>query len=894
MVVLSRANFKTVGCPEVDLHEPRIQRRRSERIAQSVPIVIRGMDLLGQPFEERTATLSFNLHGCRYCSKHHLPKNTWVTLEPGRGSDLQNVRARVAWIQRPHSVREFFQVALEFESPQNIWAFEPAPSDWVPVEADSVSRAAGVRPDPDRPAPESSAPEIPNAFGVMRGNSMTEISGVNPVSESAASEAAPGGPQIAESPLFRELSAELERRARQAVDEATARASEQVRKLAEETREKQSWMSEESFRKWKEEFEQVQTGARERLSAQQNQLVAGIRSEFEEGLSQARRLIEEIEKNREALRAENEAAAEEASRVAQARLQLEALEATRSSPAGTGTKPEVFSDEAAAKWRERLQGEMSVAQSQWNELLQSSLDGGVRRIAGQLSERSQDIVREAEHKMLERLNELRQPFLRTVSDAHETLDGVKAALDQELARAKVSLAEVERSTSGMAEFPGRIEAAKQESLNELNRRLQTILDAQTQELGGRAETLVQMAAEKTASALDALGRKLVESTAADLDAKIRPGLERAQEVLRELSSREMQAEEGLRLHRERLRQVSANSERELVSYIGLAVAEARKDFEAARHEAVAKCSEELDASGVRASRAAGEAMEKASQGIEQEARARLQTAVEQTLAAAGTSLDERSSAVKQEFASDLDAESSAQTEKIRQQLDGFTSELTGKARTQIEQAAEVTAAAFGQVLRGISDQEVEHFTTRSLDAMHARIQELEGSASQLLRNFETSAESSLARFHAQIAAHLETSVVEGRSSLAAEFNSVLAGYRSERDAHQKDWLENLERLTNEATGRYQERLDTTRDSWMVSSVRRLNEHGQNVIESLMRSADQALRDSCARFFDGLAETLRERSIGFANRGFPSNAAHEAAEVVPPSPPAESGLNQPNF
>ena len=45
---------------------------------------------------------------------------------------------------------------------------------------------------------------------------------------------------------------------------------------------------------------------------------------------------------------------------------------------------------------------------------------------------------------------------------------------------------------------------------------------------------------------------------------------------------------------------------------------------------------------------------------------------------------------------------------------------------------------------------------------------------------------------------------------------------------------------------------------MVSSARRLNEHGQNVIESLMRSADQALRDSCSRAFEGLAEMMRER------------------------------------
>ena len=100
------------------------ERRRSERLFEALPLIVRGTDLLGQPFEERTSTLSFNLHGCQYTSKHHLPRNSWVTLElPDAHS---NIRARVAWVQRPHSIREFLDVA-----------FGHAGMDWKPyVEID--------------------------------------------------------------------------------------------------------------------------------------------------------------------------------------------------------------------------------------------------------------------------------------------------------------------------------------------------------------------------------------------------------------------------------------------------------------------------------------------------------------------------------------------------------------------------------------------------------------------------------------------------------------------------------------------------------------------------------------------------------------------------------------
>jgi len=80
----------------------------------------------------------------------------------------------------------------------------------------------------------------------------------------------------------------------------------------------------------------------------------------------------------------------------------------------------------------------------------------------------------------------------------------------------------------------------------------------------------------------------------------------------------------------------------------------------------------------------------------------------------------------------------------------------------------------------------------------------------------------------------------------------------EGEAHQKAWTENLDRLSDEVVARYRERLETTADSWIVSSVRRLNEHGQNAIESHARS-DQALRHSCSRFFDDLAKLFGGRN-----------------------------------
>ena len=110
-----------------------LRKRRSTRIVQAVPLQVTGVDALGRPFVERTSSLILNCHGCRYQSKHYVLKNMWVKLEiPNADSEqpARTVRGRVAWIQRPRTVRQLFQVALELEVPGNVWGIGFPPEDW--------------------------------------------------------------------------------------------------------------------------------------------------------------------------------------------------------------------------------------------------------------------------------------------------------------------------------------------------------------------------------------------------------------------------------------------------------------------------------------------------------------------------------------------------------------------------------------------------------------------------------------------------------------------------------------------------------------------------------------------------------------------------------------------
>jgi hypothetical protein len=605
-------------------------------------------------------------------------------------------------------------------------------------------------------------------------------------------------------------------------------------------------------------------------------------------------LLNELDRKAEGLHSENQAALDSISRLAQARLQLEA--AQLQSPAESSAQQAANLEAATTELRERLQSELALAQSQWTELLQSSLDGSVDRLVKELSGRTHEILRETDQKLSDRLADLRQPLAQMSTSTQEILSSVKIALDQEVARARASLAEIEHSASRIKEYSAQLESATHDTLNELHGRLENILEAQTEEMKRRVDSLVAAVPQRIGPQLDSLGQQLAERTVAEVESKVAPRLDRVSESLRELAAREAQTEESLRLHRERLRQVSEVNLREASAQMTATLVNLRGEFEAARKDSLAKWSEELDAAGVRAAHAAAESIGRSSEWFQQEARSRLQVLVEQAASSAVTNLDEKTSEGARKFEAQLEERSQSRMVELQRQIESLASEVTTRTRSQLDIAAEEAAASFGQVIRDVADRETQQFTETSRSALSDRARELESLTGDRLNKFQAEATASMDQLQARMASELDASVARGRDALAAEFAKAADSFRIERESREAEWTQSALRISDEAVAKFHERLQTAADSWAISSVRRLNERGQTSVDALLRSADQALRDSFARVFENLSETLRERPSSRTGSGGQAQAADfaptESAEspMPPPSESASTGAN----
>jgi len=184
-----------------------LEGRRSTRVDRNVPLVVLGQTKTGLSFQEKTSTVSFNLHGCRYPSRHEYPIGSSVGLRvlQADGETISPViRAFVKSIHPPANPRELFQVGVELESPANIWNVSPAPSDWNRLlggSASSAGMATAAAPamEPSEPLAAAAALSAPSEFtlGDARTSQVTEFPSPSPVAAGAqaAKEASPAKPE---------------------------------------------------------------------------------------------------------------------------------------------------------------------------------------------------------------------------------------------------------------------------------------------------------------------------------------------------------------------------------------------------------------------------------------------------------------------------------------------------------------------------------------------------------------------------------------------------------------------------------------------------------------------------------------------------------------------------
>ena len=518
------------------------QKRRSTRIVQAIPVNVAGVDALGQPFKERTTTVMVNCHGCKYQSKHYVPKNSTITLEIPRTEPAlppRTVKGRVVWVQRPKAVRELFQIGLEFETAGNVWGIAFPPDDWFPCAEYQTAEVSGAIP---------IAPETTEMAARIPGPSTADTGAPPETSPDSKIHVVPAPAQTADPHLANALQmAKLVSDAKEALDKTLRRDAHAVinEEMTVVRQQLDVQLHEAVEHAIKVSMERVSESAGKKFIQQASERSAAI---VEEARKASHVNAENLDtKVREAVQRAVSHAAQEAAKQAAEQTTAHNLKQTveeavervvRQREAATPSLGILASPQAAQEhldqWKKSLEenahdvrnrtiaeaeADAAAARQRWNDEFAAAVNNASQKLEEKIGEVSEAAVTRAEQEIAAKQANIRSGLDEAAAGAQSVFQSLGSTLEQERARTEEMRARLEESAKATLEIAAE-QANIRSGLDEAVAGAQSIF----QSLGSTLEQ-ERARTEETRARLEESAQATLEIAAKQ--ANIRSGLDEA-------------------------------------------------------------------------------------------------------------------------------------------------------------------------------------------------------------------------------------------------------------------------------------------------------------------------------------------------------------------------------
>ncbi len=896
-----------------------IQKRRSTRIAQSVPITVMGVDALGQAFKERSSTVSVNCHGCKYQSKHYVPKGSQITMEiPRLESDAppRIMEATVAWVQRPRTVRELFQIGVQFTVPGNAWGIAFPPADWFPLPNEvevsldiPAPKPAGEASAHKPSAGEEPSAEVPNSVLAMEPRAADSAtppaeSNVRVLPGPAQTQGTPEG-TMAMARQMAHLLSEAKQHLRRTMQSGAAEAVAQEVRTAREQMEAQlraavnkavegpiAAAAENSAQASVQSA--VQGSLHQLVEQATQQVVQNALAAFEQARQAASPKPEELDAQVRAAveRVVETSAAKLAEQTIQQSVQQTVEQAVQRSvqhavekatanlkiavPAGTVIAPtnEVLRqlDEAGqtrlAEWRKELEdaagklqaqsrknlsAESEAATRQWRQQFEAALTGASAQMSEQLNQISQAATARAEQEITARSASLQGLLNDAASEAQKNLEALCSGIEQERTRAEAAIGKADEAARRAEETSAQMEAMSRAAYDEAQRHLDGLLTSRAEEFSHRVEDVIQKKAGEIEAPIREVADSALKRLAEQVEQRLTPQIERAQQAGQQLATANQQAQDALHQFRTQMHDVSEQALTASLERIRQQTTELPAEFEQTCRAALARVEEELEAKSTDMTHSTFEALYKASEWYQKKAQTSMQAALEKMMDQSSGDMRERAAEVSRMFASELDHYSRSYVDHAQGMIEEDAKEIKQRTREQLEETAKTVAASATYELHRITSESLARFDEAATASFERTHASLKEDANQVLGDFDS---------------HLEERMVQGatraRQHLDEQLKPLVEAFYAKREAEQQAWLEQMKGVVERSIEQYKERLENTSNSWLLASASTLGQHSKAVLETLSGAAEERLRDTCSDVFAGLGETLRARLLGLSS------------------------------
>jgi hypothetical protein len=932
-----------------------LRKRRSTRIVQAVPLQVTGVDALGRPFMERTSSLILNCHGCRYQSKHYVLKNMWVKLEvpnPQEGEPPRTVRGRVAWIQRPRTVRQLFQVALELEAPGNVWGIAFPPEDWFaqsePAAAQSAAAPIGTTAHIDLPLPPLAPPPLPPAESSETEFHVSLTDSDVTAATAATPAASPDNIRVFPSPasttdaslqlarhvtrLLAEARQQIQAAAREAASQAVAAertaSAEQWEKKVAETRDALQHevttavekIQEESQTRSREAHEAAANALQEelpkRLAPQLEQVTRNLTSHLSdegrlqraahaEQLTSAAETLSEVCQQAEETTARLLSASEQADQhiseqsealqklIAEAAAQREqVLNANRDTLTTAANqaqqKTEATLAAALEKWRADLGGEVEAAQHRWQSAVDAGLASAQEVAAASVTERANALLSAFHQESDYHLANLRTTANQNSENAERQAQTARELLQSQTERAEAAANRATETADRLEQLAARLETVQQHALTNFQSQADDVLSLHRNELHRHSESVLEEINGRIRSAFDESSRQAVARFTEQVETMVQPQVQKADEAMQRLAGGRSLLDAALALHQDRIR--SSTDE---------AFAEALQQFRSnlgGIEEILRVTTDSVTSRGISdfemrledLKAKTVEDLNKSAEWYEKRAQTQTQAAADKAGEQAAKQLREQAGTVANEFAGELDQSSRNFVAYAQTQMADVVSEAFERARSLFSEAAETTTAAF--------IDEIQQHARRDLDGFEAELKRsasdtrslIDTAHSELAQRVTVEQENFLHRFQDSLHGTIEAGVAEANERVQAGFRPVIESWKAMTAAQQDELQNSYVRIGDQAAAQFRDRLDNVSNQWMLATVSSFDHQSRDSVARVTAGVEERLRETFTKVFADMGDALRDRMREIASH---LNIATVPAAAAEPTPTSAADSNK---
>jgi len=860
-----------------------LRKRRSTRIVQAVPLQVTGVDALGRPFAERTSTLIINCHGCRYQSKHYVLKNMWVNLEvphPEQGHAPRRVRGKVAWIQRPRTVRQLFQVALELEEPGNAWGIGFPPDDWFPFPEEgkflsNPASSSDLPPSIGIPAGESPLPIVEAEPGVAAPDNLR----VFPAPASATDASLQLARQVAR--LLAEAKQQINAAAKEAASQAVAA---ERRVSADEWEQRYATFREEIARETAQAIENIQEETLTQARGTQAAAAESIKNELPRWLApQLEQLTHELTTHLAHEGAIQRDQHEKQLATAQETLQTLCSQAEEAA-AKLRTHAEQVESEAAARLeaakrhaeedarrREELLGaqrdSFGAALNEIQQKMSESFAEAQHALREQITRDLGAAQQQASAGLQEQAQTLRQEFQKE-SEAQSS--SVTQSLGEQRRQLEETLARANQATERLEQYASRVEAVQQQAISGFQSQLDDVLSLHRNELHRQSDNLFEEIHARIRSSFETANSEALQKFEQHVESMVQPHITRTEEAVHRLAGGRSLLDAAMTMQQDRIRSAADEAFAESLARFRENLGSVESLLNESAQGITGRHMEGLETKAVDLKHHTMEELFKSAEWYEKRAQTQLQNSTEKIVEQVGSSLREKAGEISSLFAGELNHASRNYVEQTHRQLEDTVRDAFERVRLLFAEAADTTAAAFTDEIQRNARQELEGFMELMQKTVEQSRERLDGAREELSYKVTMQQEDFLRRFQSGLSESFEKGLQESRAKMQGEFAELWESWKKMNETQRAEIRGGFHKMGDEAVAEFRGRLENISNSWMVATVATLNHQSRDVIAQIAASAEERLREASAEVFAKFGETLREKlqqiAAGFGDKG----------------------------